>query len=131
MEVLRIKINIIGQNELGAKKNYFNMLMFEGECNCEYFKGKTLGGAVDTQHYFGEGIGTYSARYMLEGVDIEGKPCKIFVQNDGKHEHGFLPSTPKVYTDSEALHWLEETELVGRMDFAEDGLYISICTKEE
>lgn len=72
------------------------MVLFEGECECENFKGK---------------------------------PCKIYIQNDGEHDNGFLPTTPKVYTDSEALRWLEDADLTGHLIFEEGNLIISICTE--
>ena len=131
MEVLRILIKPTGSNQVSSGKGFFNMVLFEGECDCENFKGKVLPGGVDTQHYYAEGKGTLSARYMLEGVDKEGKPCKIFIQNDGHHDNGFLPTTPKVYTDSETLRWLEDEDLIGHLIFEGDALIISICTKEE
>ena len=131
MEVLRILIKPTGSNQVNSGKGFFNMVLFDGECDCENFKGKVLPGGVDTQHYYAEGMGRISARYMLEGVDKEGKPCKIFIQNDGDHDHGFLPTRPKVYTDSEALRWLEDADLVGHLIFEGDKLIISICTKEE
>ena len=131
MEVLRILIKTTGSNELNSGKGFFNMVLFEGECDCENFKGKVLPGGVDTQYYYAEGKGRISARYMLEGVDKEGKPCKIFIINEGEHDHGFLPTVPKVYTDSEALRYLEDADLVGYLIFEEQGLVISICTKED
>jgi len=131
MEVLRILIKPTGSNQLSSGKGFFNMVLFEGECDCENFKGKVLPGGVDTQHYYAEGKGTLSARYMMEGVDKEGKPCKIFIQNEGDHDNGFLPTRPKVYTDSEALRWLEDADLVGHLIFEGDKLIISICTKDE
>ena len=131
MEVLRILIKPTGSNQVNSGKGFFNMVLFDGECDCENFKGKVLPGGVDTQHYYAEGKGRISARYMLEGVDKEGNPCKIFIQNDGEHDSGFLPTTPKVYTDSEALRWLEDADLIGHLIFEGDKLIISICTKEE
>ena len=131
MEVLRILISPTGSNQVSSGKGFFNMVLFEGECDCENFKGKVLPGGVDTQHYYAEGKGRISARYMLEGVDKEGNPCKIFIQNDGEHDNGFLPTTPKVYTHSEALRWLEDADLVGHLIFEGDKLIISICTKDE
>lgn len=131
MEVLRIFINVTGSNQVSSGKGFFNMVLFDGECVGDYFQGKVLNGGVDTQHYYAEGKGTLSARYMMEGVDKEGKPCKIFVQNEGVHEHGFLPTTPRIYTDSEALRWLEDADLVGHLIFEGDKLIISICTKDE
>lgn len=131
MEVLRIAIKPTGSNQVSSGKGFFNMVLFDGECDCENFKGKVMPGGVDTQHYYAEGKGRISARYMLEGVDKDGNPCKIFIQNDGEHDNGFLSTTPKVYTDSEALRWLEDADLVGHLIFEGDKLIISICTKDE
>ena len=131
MEVLRIAIKPTGSNQVSSGKGFFNMVLFDGECDCENFKGKVLPGGVDTQHYYAEGKGRISARYMLEGVDKEGKACKIYIHNDGEHDNGFLPTTPKVYTDSEALRWLEDADLIGHLIFEGDKLIISICTKED
>ena len=129
MEVLRILIKPTGSNQVNSGKGFFNRVLFEGECECENFKGKVLPGGVDTQYYYAEGKGRISARYMMEGVDKEGKPCKIYIQNDGEHDNGFLPTTPKVYTDSEALRWLEDADLTGHLIFEEGNLIISIYTE--
>lgn len=131
MEVLRIFIHQTGANQVSTGKGVFNMVMFDGECTGDFFQGKILGGGVDTQHYYAEGKGRISARYMMEGFDKDKKPCKIFVQNEGEYENGFLPTTPKIYTDSEALRWLEDADLEGKLIFEENQLIISIYTKDE
>ncbi len=131
MEVLRIYIKQTGNCQVCGHKAFINMVLFEGECDCENFKGRVLPGGVDTQRYYEEGKGCLSARYMLEGVDKAGKPCKIFIQNEGEHDNGFLPTTPKIYTDSEQLSWLEDADLTGHLIFEGEQLIISICTREE
>lgn len=82
------------------------MVPFTGTTSGKYFTGKVIGTGVDTQTFpkdkngnFIEGTCTLSARYILEGTDFTGTPCRIFIENNAG-PNGWLP---QITTDSKAL----------------------------
>ncbi|MBQ6695237.1 MAG: DUF3237 family protein [Lachnospiraceae bacterium] len=129
MEIFRILVNVTETHQVCSQGGCVNMLLFDGTCEGEYFQGRILSGGVDTQMVNPEGRGTLSARYMLEGIDKEGNPCKVFIQNDA--EIGTEDSTthPQIFTDSECLKWLEQETLTGRILWEQEQLIISIGIK--
>ena len=82
------------------------MLPFVGTVKGELFNGVVAPGGVDTQVTNAVGVRNMSARYMLVGTDCAGKPCRIYVDNEGWFT-GETPrpfeTVPAFYTDSEAL----------------------------
>ena len=78
MEVLRVYVNVTGYHEVVSEKQTVRMLPFDGTCDGPFFKGTILSGGVDTQKVDETGAGMLSARYMIEGVDCKGNPCKLF-----------------------------------------------------
>lgn len=90
------------------------MLSFGGSCDNEYFKGIVLPGAFDNQKFEEGGAATLSARYVLKGVDCEGKDCQIFIENNATV--GSSDSKPTVFTDSRALSFLNSPGLIGYLD---------------
>lgn len=107
-----------------------NMLLFSGHAEGEDFKGKILPGAVDCQKAGADGF-TLSARYILEGEDIQGKSCKLFIENNGApDEAGVIHTRPLVYTDSDCLKWLETAPLTGHISEQEGMLAIHICVDD-
>ena len=114
--------------EVNGSRGKAAMILFHGESDCENFKGKVLPGGVDTQK---EPVGEkrlLSARYVLEGKDNAGKECRIFIENNGVvGESGAdIKTTPVIYTDSEALKWLETADLYGTVQGRPGGVLISI-----
>lgn len=107
------------------------MIMFDGDADCENFKGKVLPGGVDTQHIDENNICRLSARYMLEGIDCEGKSCRVFIENNGTSVPGeaVMKTVPQIFTDSPALKWMEKAELTGEVWPAEGGVTIRIFAK--
>lgn len=83
------------------------MLPFTGKVKGEIFKGVVAPGGVDTQVTNAVGVRHMSARYMLAGEDMEGKPCHIYVDNEGWFTNGEQPkpftTVPTFLTDSECL----------------------------
>lgn len=72
-----------------------------------------------------------SARYMLEGEDFEGNKCRMFIENNGSNnEAGEMVTRPVIVTDSPALSWMEEAELVGSLSFEEGLVVIHICKED-
>jgi hypothetical protein len=127
-------IHIKPENGIKLNNDYGDMVVmipFTGEVTGRYFQGKVLPGGVDTQI-----IGkhddrhTLSARYMLEGKDYTGEPCKIYIENNGniyKRQKNILFRTyPKIITNSKALDCLSKDVLFGEGITTDIGLDIKI-----
>lgn len=99
------------------------MLSFTGEVRGRYFNGKVIGTGVDTQYSSKDRPMLLSARYMLEGKDIDGNECRCFIENNGSFNNGFIP---KIVTDSPALAEFEEAELKAEIATKENGVIVSI-----
>ena len=126
-EVLTINVRITNVQETTGKNGTARMILFDGDCDCENFKGNILPGGVDTQFSALDGITKLSARYMLEGTDKAGEKCHIFIENNGTFEEGKDNTTvPKVTTDSQTLSWLEDADLCGTIEGIEGGVRIHI-----
>lgn len=124
--ILAIDILIDGAMEVKGKTGEASMITFHGKVDCPLFKGVVIPGGVDTQkEKYGEPR-LMSARYLLEGTDDQGKPCKIFIENNGntRDENGIMQTVPTIYTDSESLSWLETTPLRGTVNPQEGGVQI-------
>ena len=126
MEVLRVYVNVTGFYEVVSEEATVRMLLFDGTCDGDYFKGRILPGGVDTQKIGSDGLGTLSARYMIEGTDCKNQPCHLFIENNAElgGEQNF--TTPKIVTDSKALKWLEQAMLRGRIETIDGQLTIII-----
>ena len=130
-EILTIQVRITEAFEVKGKTGEAGMVCFDGSCDCENFKGKILPGGVDTQKEWYPQARTLSARYTLEGIDREGKACRIFIENNGTvNETGRVEQTmPQILTDSQCLSWMETTELTGTITPWEQGVIIHIFTE--
>lgn len=130
-EILTIQVRITETFEVKGKTGEAMMICFDGSCDCENFKGKILPGGVDTQKEWYPQARTLSARYILEGTDREGKACRIFIENNGTaNETGMVgQTTPRIFTDSECLSWMETAELTGTITSWEQGVMIHIFTE--
>ncbi len=115
-------------------KNDDNMLVrminFTGTAQSEYFQGEVLPGGVDTQTQYPDGFTNLSARYMLKGVDADGRECLIYVNNEITRDtpQGF--TTPKIVTDSPLIDSLTDGELLGKIGFENGNLKIQIFAVE-
>ena len=112
-EILRIMVRLKETMEVTGKTGCARMIAFTGEAEGPYFQGKILPHGVDTQKVMKGKSLQLSARYILEGVDANGTPCRLFIENNGEETPDGLRTSPRIYTDSEALSWLEETCLTG------------------
>ena len=127
MELFRIRVTVDGCHALDAAPRAVRMLPFSGSCESKLFRGMILPGGVDTQIDVAPGQGTLSARYMLEGTDADGRPCKLFIDNSAAVRAGSRTVThPRIITDSAALKWLETAALTGRIEEKRDHLEIVI-----
>lgn len=131
MEVLRIKVYLTDNIVTEGSADRAVMLPFTGACDSPLFKGKILPGAADTQRIGPDGRGTLSARYTLEGVDDQGKPCRLFIDNAAiLGKDGIGPTRPTIRTDSASLRWLESADLTGRIEHFDDHIEIVITTQD-
>ena len=103
------------------------MIPFTGEASGPYFHGRVTGTGVDTQKIEKDGSIMLSARYMLEGTDGAGNACRVFVENQGNEQEGFVP---RIVTDSPVLkHW-EEAELVSTIEGIPGGVMVRVYQKD-
>ena len=98
------------------------MVPFDGQAEGPLFTGRIVGTGVDTQT-IENGVITLSARYMMEGKDAEGNPCRIFVENQGNGKSGFHPM---IVTDSALLREWETAELSATVEGAPGGVTVRI-----
>lgn len=101
------------------------MIPFTGRCDGPYFTGSVLGAGVDTQKIPHGGAARLSARYLLEGTDYTGAPCRIFIENQ-TDDAGAL--RPMIVTDSDALAPWEQSALRSTVDPAPGGVTVRIYT---
>lgn len=113
-EILRIRVRLADRQQVQGKMGRAVMLGFTGTCESMAFNGKVLEGGIDTQIQLeGEPL-HLSARYIMQGTDLSGRPCSIFIENNGiAAEDGRIQTKPRIFTDSDALSYLETAELRG------------------
>lgn len=128
----QIQTNDAQVSELKATNGVVLMIPFGGHVESELFTGKILPGAIDIQVENAANIRHMCARYMFEGVDHTGTPCRLFVDNNGYFEpntHNFNPfrTCPTFMTDSAALSpYLEGAHFRAEGHVKEDGLHILV-----
>ncbi|MBQ8786317.1 MAG: hypothetical protein IJZ61_01630 [Oscillospiraceae bacterium] len=122
--IVTINVATYKAQMLEGRNSRVAMIPFSGEAKGEYFNGKTVSDGVDTQITSSEGF-SLSARYMLEGTDIKGKKCRLFIENNGTSLDNCVP---KIYTDSETLAFLENAKLTANVECVENGVVVKIYT---
>ena len=120
--ILTILVKCLEPYSVQGKTTTVVMVPFTGTAEGRFFNGTILGQGCDTQHYV-NGKGGLSARYMIEGVDIAGQKCRIFIDNSEQDENGFHP---KIVTDSKALADWENLPLRADVLPAEGGVTVKI-----
>lgn len=129
-EVLRINIRISQIKVVEGHHHKVVMIHFEGDADCENFKGSIQPGAIDTQVLQSDKLLTLSARYLLSGVDKMNNKCQIFIENNldasRPEETGKIYTRPRIITDSKALAYLETANLSGIVNTSEKELWVSI-----
>ena len=123
IKLFDIYVDITDTISVKGKLHDVCMLSFTGEARGRYFNGKVIGTGFDTQYSSKDGHMVLSARYMLEGKDIDGKECRCFIENNGSFGDGFIP---KIVTDSLALSEFEGAELKAEIETKENGVIVSI-----
>lgn len=117
-ELLKIRIRIVRMQEVCGGNSTARMILFDGDADSCFFKGRVLPGGVDTQREE-DGQLTLSARYLLEGLDNTGAPCRIFVENSAllmAPGPGPIHTIPTVITDSPVLAPLFGGKLQGLVE---------------
>lgn len=114
-EILAIRITDIDKNHevSSADGKHAAFLSFGGFCDNDYFKGSVQPGSYDFQRSDGT-ISSLSARYVMKGVDVAGDSCKIIIENNAVA--GSKMSKPEIITDSNALSFLNTSDLIGILD---------------
>lgn len=119
--IFAIEVIIDDYLEVKGHSKQIGMALFHGNVKSDLFTGIILPGAVDVQETKSGEAKTLSARYMLEGTDNTGAPCKIFIENYATDGEDI--TTPHITTNSESLSYLENEKLSGRI-IAKDGKLI-------
>ncbi len=94
-------------SELEASNGKAKIIPFSGRVDSPLFSGEILPGAADVQMTNAAGVRHLCAQYMLQGVDSEGNPCRLFISNNGYFERDHRPkpfeACPTFLTDSPVL----------------------------
>lgn len=125
--LLEVEVHLTGAEKVQGKHREIVMLPFTGEARGPYFQGRVVGTGVDTQK-IAPGSFSLSARYMLEGVDCDGRQCRIFVENNGPNLDDL---TPMVVTDSPALQRWEDLPLKSVVTPTEECVWVRIYREEQ
>lgn len=125
---MTIRIEILSVSEVKGATGEILMIQFCGVTDGPLFRGRVAPSGTDTQIQYYGNIRTLSARYILEGTDAKGEPCKIFIENNAviSGKPGPLQTTPKIITDSSELAWLETAQLGGEVEETPEGLMVHI-----
>lgn len=116
---------ILSKSTYSVKGKEMDICMLPFTCTAEgpYFNGSILGEGVDTQKINAAGSMKLSARYMMEGTDFKGNNCRVFIENNGESLEKCIPL---LITDSTALQFLSEAELVSNVIPNEQGVDVKI-----
>lgn len=95
-EVLQINVILDRTETVAGAGGEVRMIFFHGTFSCGLGEGEVLAGGVDTQ------------------IWPAGKPFRIYVENSGVcSDAKVIRTRPVIYTDAEALQWMEQAQLVG------------------
>lgn len=122
-KVMEIAIRIKGSEFVAGHTKDVCMIQFDGTATGPYFQGEVIGAGVDTQKIEKTKEMVLSARYMLEGVDADKNPCRIFIENNGSD---FDNCKPTVYTNSPLLADWETSELKAKVIPCDGGVTIEV-----
>ena len=120
--IVTINVTTYEAQMLEGRNSRVVMIPFSCEAVGKYFNGKSVSDGVDTQITSADGF-SLSARYMLEGTDSSGKPCRLFIENNGTSLNNCVP---KIYTDSDELAFLETANLTADVECVENGVVVRI-----
>ncbi len=121
-QLLEIRVNCHEAYSVKGGSREIVMIPFDGEAEGALFTGRVIGPGVDTQVIV-NGNAALSARYMLEGRDARGNPCRIFIENRGSGETGMRP---EIVTDSPLLREWEQADLFSTLEGRPGGVTVRI-----
>lgn len=121
--LLTVHVTIIDSCAVNNGTNGVVMIPFTGYAEGDFFTGEIVGTGVDTQKIEGNQLISLSARYMLAGKDYTGKECKIFIENNGSSLENCVPT---IVTDSEALAYWQQADLVSKVIPTGEGVLVQI-----
>ncbi len=124
--IFEINITINEVKEVIGAKGTVRMVSFGGNVSSPLFNGEVIPDAVDTQIQYNTAAKKLSARYILEGKDIAGNHCRIFIENNGTENNDVIITTPVIITDSHQLQWLENAVLKGTIVSENNQLVVKI-----
>ena len=121
-DLLTVYVALDGADSVAAPGCRASMVRFHGSAEGSGFHGEILPGGVDTQTFRAGEPGRLSARYMLEGTDADGQPCRVFIENNGEAPEGAPWTTrPMIVTDSPSLRKTLDVPLRGSIEDAGEG----------
>ena len=121
-ELLTIRVFITHTESRKLKDCRENRIFFTGYCDTALFHGTVLPGGCDTQRYYPDGTKSICADYTLEGLDAEGKRCRVHIVN--REVNGQWK--PTIDTDSEALSRLNRADATAVLEYAKEGPVVRI-----
>lgn len=120
--IVTINVTTYEAQMLEGRNSRVVMIPFSCKAEGNYFNGKSVADGIDTQITTADHF-SLSARYMLEGTDRSGKPCRLFVENNGTSLDNCVP---KIYTDSKELSFLENAKLASDVECVKNGVIVRI-----
>lgn len=125
-EIFTFYIDIGPSDSVAGNSGSATMIHFTGRGECDNFNGKVVADSVDTRLKFPGMVESLSARYILDGTDAAGRPCRVYVENNGIDDNGMV-TEPVIITDSPDYAWVETAPLHGTVSW-EKGLTIHMWT---
>jgi len=115
-ELFRFFIGIGASDEVKSLDRSTTLIHFNATGDFDNFVGETVRGSVDTRLRFPGQVEALSARYILEGTDKDGNPCRIYVENNGIDDNGMV-TEPTIITDCPDYAWIETAPLHGTVSW--------------
>ena len=128
-ELFTFLIDVGGSDSVNGHGGSTTMIHFGGRGKCDNFNGEVVYDSVDTRLRFPGQVETLSARYILSGTDAKGRPCRIYVENNGIDNNGMV-TEPIIITDCPDYAWIETAPLHGTVSWTPQ-LTIHIWTTRE
>ncbi|MGN0273270.1 MAG: hypothetical protein ACI4DT_00595 [Chordicoccus sp.] len=108
--IMTFKI-FVNRDDMSAVEGPFGgayFVPFHASVESDLFTGKTRPGACDVQTEDLAKSRHMCAKYLFEGTDMDGSPCRLYVQNDGwmnpaNRNDPFFHAVPTFITDSKKL----------------------------
>lgn len=121
-ELLTIRVIITHSDSLEQTDYRESKIYFTGYCDTDLFHGTILPGGCDTRKYYKDGTESVCADYTLEGIDADGKRCRIHIINQGVNGEW----KPAIDTDSQALAWLNKADATAVLEYSKEGPVVRI-----